>query len=461
MTVAILGAGPGGYTAAIRAAQLGGEVVLIERDEVGGTCLNWGCIPTKAILASAEAYSKAKQLDSFGIDFNGTLSPNMRKIIERKNKIVSTQVKGIRNLLKSWNITLIEGKGSFLSPREMEVSLKDGGKKKIAADAFIIATGSRPANIPSLPFDGNIVLSSTDALTLTVLPKSILIVGAGVIGCEFACMFNDLGADVTIVEILPRALAMEDETISKQLERELKKKKIRLITNINIDKLRVTEKHAHATFSSGEELTVDKVLVSVGRAFNTTDMGLDNTGISLGPRNDIPVNKRLQTDVPHIYAIGDVTGKALLAHVASKQGQVSAENVMGRMDEFDYDVIPAAIFTSPEIASVGLREYQARDQGIEYITGEFQFRTLGKAHAMGSITGQIKVIASRRDDRILGAHIIGPHASDLIHEFAVAKRAGLKIKDISKTIHAHPTLSEGLMEACEDVHNMAIHAPRK
>lgn len=461
MTVAILGAGPGGYTAAIRAAQLGGDVVLIERYEVGGTCLNWGCIPTKAILASAEAYSKAKQLDSFGIDFNGTLSPNMQKIIERKNKIVSTQVKGIRNLLKSWNVTLIEGKGSFLSSKEMKVSLKDGSEKKIAADAFIIATGSRPADIPSLPFDGNRVLSSTDALTLTVLPKSLLIVGAGVIGCEFACMFNDLGTDVTIVELLPRALAMEDETISKQLERELKKKKIRLITNTKIDKLQVTDKHAHATLSSGEELTADKVLVSVGRAFNTTDMGLDNTGISLGPRNDIPVNKRLQTDVPHIYAIGDVTGKALLAHVASKQGQVAAENVMGRMEELDYDVIPAAIFTSPEIASVGLREYQAKDQGIEYTTGEFQFRTLGKAHAMGSITGQIRVIASRRDDRILGAHIIGPHASDLIHEFAVAMRSGLKIKDISKTIHAHPTLSEGLMEACEDVHNMAIHAPRK
>lgn len=461
MTVAILGAGPGGYTAAIRTAQLGGNVVLIERDEVGGTCLNWGCIPTKAILASAEAYSKAKQLDSFGIDLRGSLTPNMLKIMERKNKIVATQVKGIRNLLKSWGITLIEGTGSFLSPGEMSVVLKGGSEKRIEADAFIIATGSRPADIPNLPFDGETVLSSTDALGLSVLPQSLLIVGAGVIGCEFACMFRELGTEVTIVEIMPRALSTEDETISKQLERELKKKKIRLITNINIKNVEIVDNRAHVVLSSGEELSVDKVLVSIGRSFNTNSMGLDKTGISLGPRNDIPVNNRLQTDAPHIYAIGDVTGGALLAHVASKQGQVAAENIMGKKIDLDYNVIPAAIFTSPEIASVGLREHQVQDRGIDYTTGEFQFRALGKAHAMGEITGLIKVVASRHDDRILGAHIIGPHASDLIHEFAVAMRAGLKIKDISGTIHAHPTLSEGLMEACEDVHNVAIHAPRK
>lgn len=461
MTIVIIGAGPGGYTAAIRAAQLGAHVTIIERDEVGGTCLNWGCIPTKTLVASAEVYSKAKQLDSFGIDLQGSFSPNMKRIVERKNKVVSTQVKGIRNLLKSWNIELIEGQGVFLSPGEVKVSLRDGGEKILEADAFIIATGSRPADIPSLPFDGITVLSSTNALDLTEIPSSLLIVGAGVIGCEFACIFSELGASVTIVEVLPRALSTEDEDISRIFEKELKKRKIRLITDTNIENMSISKEGAIVRLSNGEEITVEKVLVSIGRAFNTSNIGLDNTGISIGPRGEISVNNRLQTDVSHIYAIGDITGGVLLAHVASKQGAVAAENIVGRIREINYNVVPAAIFTSPEIASVGLREHQAKERGVDFTIGEFHFRTLGKAHAMGEISGLIKVLAMKHDDSILGAHIIGPHASDLIHEFALAMQAGLRITDVSDTIHAHPTLSEGLMEACEDVHKVAIHVPRK
>lgn len=461
MRVAILGAGPGGYVAALKLAQLGAEVTVIESTEVGGTCLNWGCIPTKTLLASSETYAKTKELESFGIDTAGTISPNMQKIIERKSKVVSTQVKGIRGLFKSWGVTLREGKGAFISSKEIKVSLKDSTEETITADVFIIATGSRPAQIPTFPFDGNNIISSTEALELREIPKSLLIVGAGVIGCEFACIYSDLGSEITIVELLPRAVSTEDEAVSKLLEKELKKKKIKLITEIKVEKVEVRDDGVHTFLSNGKELIAEKVLVSIGRAFNTNGIGLENAGVSTGPRKEIPVNEKLQTNVPHIYAIGDVTGGILLAHVASKQGLIAAENIMGADKKFDYSVVPAAIFTSPEIGSVGLREHQAKEKGLDYTTGEFQFRALGKAHAMGEISGFIKIIAEKKSDKILGAHIIGPHASDLIHEFAVAMHGGLKVKDIAETIHAHPTLSEGLMEAAEDVHHMAIHMPKK
>lgn len=461
MKVAILGAGPGGYVAALKLAQLGAEVTVVESDEVGGTCLNRGCIPTKTILASSEMYAKTKELESFGIDASGSITPNMQKILERKGKVVSTQVKGIRGLFKSWGVVLKEGKGTFISPKEIKVSLKDSTEETITADVFIIATGSRPAQIPTFPFDGKNIISSTEALELREIPKSLLIVGAGVIGCEFACIYSELGSEITIVELLPRAVSTEDEAVSKLLEKELKKKKIKLITEIKVEKVEVRDDGVHTFLSNGKELIAEKVLVSIGRAFNTNGIGLEGAGVSTGPRKEIPVNEKLQTNVPHIYAIGDVTGGILLAHVASKQGLIAAENIMGADKKFDSSVVPAAIFTSPEIGSVGLREHQAKEKGLDYTTGEFQFRALGKAHAMGEISGFIKIIAEKKSDKILGAHIIGPHASDLIHEFAVAMHGGLKVKDIADTIHAHPTLSEGLMEASEDAHDMAIHAPKK
>ncbi|MDO9289531.1 MAG: dihydrolipoyl dehydrogenase, partial [Thermodesulfovibrionales bacterium] len=427
MKVAILGAGPGGYVAALKLAQLGAEVTVIESTEVGGTCLNWGCIPTKTILASSEMYAKTKELESFGIDTAGSISPNMQKILERKNKVVSTQVKGIRGLFKSWGVTLREGKGAFISSKEIKVTLKDSTEETITADVFIIATGSRPAQIPTFPFDGKNIISSTEALELREIPRSLLIVGAGVIGCEFACIYSDLGSEITIVELLPRAVSTEDEAVSKLLEKELKKKKIKLITEIKVEKVEVRDDGVHTFLSNGKELIAEKVLVSIGRAFNTNGIGLENAGVSTGPRKEIPVNEKLQTNVPHIYAIGDVTGGILLAHVASKQGLIAAENIMGADKKFDYSVVPAAIFTSPEIGSVGLREHQAKEKGLDYTTGEFQFRALGKAHAMGEISGFIKIIAEKKSDKILGAHIIGPHASDLIHEFAVAMHGGLKV----------------------------------
>jgi dihydrolipoamide dehydrogenase len=439
----IIGAGPGGYVAAIKAAQLGTEVTVIEDTEVGGTCLNRGCIPTKALLASSEAFSKAKELDKFGIEISSEPVANLEKIMARKDKVVGTQVKGIRGLFKSWGITLIEGRGTLTSERKVEVARKDGSTETLDADKIIIATGSRPAQIPVFPFDGKNILSSDDALQLKEIPKSMIIVGAG------------------MVELLPRAVSTEDMEISDILTKELKKKKIKLITGVGVESVSVVTDGVEATLPEGKKLTAEKMLISIGRALNSDGIGLEAAGVEKGERGEIKVNENMATNVDGIYAIGDVTGGILLAHMASTEGIVAAKNTCGQETKIDYSVVPAAIFTSPEIGSVGLREFEAEDKGIKIKTGHFQFRGLGKAHAMGEISGLIKIVADPDTDNILGAHIIGPHASDIIHEAALAMKAGLKVKDIAETIHAHPTLSEGLMEAAEDVHGTAVHLPKK
>ncbi len=461
MKLVIIGAGPGGYVAAIKAAQMGAEVTVIEDIEVGGTCLNRGCIPTKALLASSEAYAKAKELDKFGIELASPPVPNLEKIMARKDRIVGTQVKGIRGLFKSWGVTLIEGRGTLAGDRKVEATSKDGTKETLGADKIIIATGSRPAQIPTFPFDGEKILSSDDALKLKEIPKSMIIVGAGVIGCEWACIFRELGTEITMVEMLPRAVSTEDMEISDILAKERKKKKIKLLTGVGVESVSVSADGVEASLPEGKKLTAEKMLVSIGRALNTEGIGLEETGVDKGKRGEIAVNEKMMTSADSVYAIGDVTGGILLAHTASTEGIVAAKNACGQDATMDYSTVPAAIFTSPEIASVGLREFEAEEKGIKINTGHFPFRGLGKAHAMGEISGLIKIVAEQGTDRILGAHIIGPHASDIIHEAALAMKAGLSVKDIAETIHAHPTLSEGLMEAAEDVHGSAIHLPKR
>jgi dihydrolipoamide dehydrogenase len=461
MKIAILGAGPGGYVAAIRAAQLGADVTVIEENEVGGTCLIWGCIPTKTLIASAEALHKVKNAASYGLDLDGRATPNIEKIVERKNKVVGVQVKGIRGLFNSWGVTLIEGRGTIISPKKIKVTLKDGSTKEIDTDKIIISTGSRPAQIPVFPFDGKRILSSDHAINPDSIPGSLLIVGAGVIGCEFAFIYKEFGSDVTMVEMMPNAVSTEDAEISQILERELKKNKIKLLTGTSVEKVDVREGGVSVRLSNGKDLEAEKILVSIGRSVNSNDIGLEEIGVNKGQRGEIIVNSRMETNVEGVYAIGDVVGGIMLAHLASKEGIVAVENAMGGNSEMNYNVVPAAIFTSPEIASVGLREKQAEEKGINYRVGRFQFRALGKAHAMGEIAGLFKIIAEEGSDKILGAHIIGPHASDLIHEIALAMEKGLTAKDIAHTIHAHPTLAEGVMETAEDVHDSAIHSPRK
>ena len=457
----IIGAGPGGYVAAIRAAQKGAQVTVVEGAEVGGTCLNWGCIPTKTLIASAEALERTRNAADFGILVSGEVGYNLEKIRERKDKVVSTQVKGIRGLFKSWGVKLIEGRGSMLSPDTVRVVREDGTVTDVKSDKVIIATGSRPAKLPGFPFDGERVITSDEAIQLTSIPKSLLIVGAGVIGSEFAFIYRSFGAEVTMVEMMARAISTEDEEMSALLERELKKAKIKLVTKVKVEKVeKGSDGMMVAKLSNATEVRTERILVSIGRSMNSENLGLESVGVAIGKRGEITVNERMETSVPGIYAIGDVTGNMMLAHVASQQGLVAVANALGADSRMDYSVVPAGIFTMPEIGSVGLREGQAIERGIKYRVGRFQFRGLGKAHAMGEITGMAKIIADEATDKVLGVHICGAHATDLIHEGALAMQLGATAKQLGEMIHAHPTLAEALMEAAEDVHKEAIHIPR-
>jgi dihydrolipoamide dehydrogenase len=458
----IIGAGPGGYVAAIRAAQKGAQVTLVEYAEVGGTCLNWGCIPTKTLVASAEALEHARNAGDFGIEVSGEIGYNLTKVRERKDKVVSTQVKGIRAVLKSWGVGIIEGRGSLLSPDVVRVVQQDGTTMDVKSDKVIIATGSRPAKLPGFSFDGESVITSDDAVLLKRIPDNLLIVGAGVIGCEFAFIYRAFGANVTMVEMMPHAISTEDEEMSELLERELKKAKIKLIANVKVEGVeKGSDGLMTVKLSNGQEARADMILVSIGRSMNSDGLGLDDIGVKRGKRGEIIVDERMETSVPGVFAIGDVTGKIMLAHVASHQGLVAVENVLGGNEMMDYTVVPSCIFTLPEIGSVGMREKTAAEKGIKYRVGRFHYRTLGKAHAMGEITGMIKILADEATDKVVGVHICGAHATDMIHEGALAIKMGTTATQLGNMIHAHPTLTEGIMEAAEDVHKMAIHVPKK
>jgi dihydrolipoamide dehydrogenase len=457
----IIGAGPGGYVAAIRAAQRGAQVTVIEKAEVGGVCLNWGCIPTKTLIASAESMERARNAADFGIEIRGEVGYHLTKIRERKDKVVSTQVKGIKGLFKSWGVNLINGRGLLISPDVVRVVQGDGTTMDVKSDKVIIATGSRPSRLQVFPFDGECVITSDDAVQLKRIPRSLLIVGAGVIGSEFAFIYRTFGSDVTMAEMMPRALSTEDEEMAGIIEREFKKAKIKLLTNVTVVKV---EKRADgmmvATLSGGREITAEMVLVSIGRAMNSEDLGLDDVGVAVGKRGEIVADDKMETTVPGIYAVGDVTGTIMLAHVASHQGLVAVDNALGGNSRMDYAVVPSGIFTMPEIGSVGLREKQAVEKGLTCRIGRFPYRALGKAHAMGEITGMVKIIADEATDKVLGVHICGAHATDMVHEGALAIRMGATSQQLGAMIHAHPTLAEAIMEAAEDVHKMAVHVPK-
>jgi dihydrolipoamide dehydrogenase len=456
----IIGAGPGGYVAAIRAAQQGAQVTLIEGSAVGGTCLNWGCIPTKAILASAESLLQARNASAFGIDVSGDVTYSLDRIRERKNKIVATQVKGIMALLKSWGVYLIPGRGSLISPDVVRVVQEDGTTMDINSDNVIIATGSRPARMPVFPFDGTQVITSDEAVLLKTIPKSLCIVGAGVIGSEFAFIYRAFGAQVTMVEMAGRALSTEDEEISELIERELKKAGIKLLTGVSVQGVsRDSDNMLVSTLSSGQQIRTEMMLVSTGRILNSENLGLEDVGIATGKQGEIMVNEKMETSVPGIFAIGDVTGKILLAHVASSQALAAVDNALGGNTPMDYSAVPAGIFTMPEIGSVGLREKQAAESGIRYTVGRFPFRALGRAHTAGEIAGLVKIIAEEGTDRVLGMHVCGAHAADLIHEGVLAIQARMTVGQLERAIHAHPTFAEAIREAAEDVHGHAIHVP--
>ena len=467
--IVIIGAGPGGYVAAIRAAQLGARVTVVDREALGGVCLNWGCIPSKALLSVVDLGDKAKKAADLGLSFGGPATYDLTRMVARKNKVVTGLVKGIATLFKHWSIDYLEGQARLLDARTVQVALNAGGEQQVSADAIIIATGSSWPNLPLFPIDGKQIISSRDALDLTKRPPSLLIVGAGVEGCEFASLFSGLGTQVVMVELLPRILPLEDEEISTAMDRELRKRGVTIHTGTQITQIQRDDSTVTATLTDNTPLSAEKLLVSVGRGFNSKNIGLEQVGVALGRRGEILVNERLETNVPGIYAIGDVTGKAMLAHVASAQGKVAVENVLGRTHKMNYDVIPAGIFTLPEIGRVGLTEQQARERAqnrgqnpdAAVKVGRFRYAGLGKAQAVGDTVGFYKIISEAESGIILGAHIIGSHAADLIHEIALAMEVGASVQQLAQMIHAHPTLAEGLMEAAEDVDGLAIHLARK
>jgi dihydrolipoamide dehydrogenase len=459
--IVIIGAGTGGYVAAIRAAQLGAQVTLIEAAAVGGLCLNWGCIPSKALLACAELAQKIRKAGEFGITIAGPVTYDLARMVDRKNKIVAGLVKGVRTLLKTWNVEVVEGRGVLVDAKTVRVVKTDGTEATISSDAIILGTGTTAPALPNLPLDGVHVISSREVLDLTAVPESLLIVGAGVEGCEFASLFSALGTKVTLVEMLPRILPGEDEEVSALLAAELKKQGVRILADTRVEKVAVGSQGVTTTLAAGESVTSAKVLVSVGRRFNTTGLGLEAVGVALGRRGEILVNERMETNVPGVYAIGDVVGKAMLAHVASTQGKVAVRNILGHPTVMRYDVVPAGIFTFPEIGRVGLTEQEARQKGMEIKIGRFRPIGLGKAHACGETAGLMKIITEAKTGKIAGVHLVGAHAADLIHEAAVAMQMGATAETLAETIHAHPTLPEGLMEAAEDVEGLAIHLARR
>jgi len=453
--IVVIGAGPGGYVAAIKAAKLGADVTVVEKDKVGGTCLNKGCIPTKALLSSSEVLEVIKEAKSYGIVLEGEARPDINAIIERKDKIVERLNKGIEFLFEKNRVKLIRGKGEIFNNQRVKVVEEDGKEEIIDADAIIIATGSSP-NKSLFPFDGKKVLTSDEILNLKHVPKSIIIVGAGVIGCEFAMFYERIGTEVTVVEMLDRALPTEDFEISKEMEKMLKRKKIKLYTKSKIVEVKLGEEEVEAYLEDGKVLKAEIMLVAIGRKANIEGLGLEEIGVKTeGGR--IIVDQRMQTNIEGIYAIGDVVPGLQLAHVASFEGICAAENIMGKQSIMDYSAIPHAIFTEPEIGAVGLTEEEAVKRGYKVKIGRFYFRGLGKAQASDKLNGFVKIVADEEEDKILGAHIIGPNATDLVHEVAVAMACGIKVSEFSKVVHSHPTFSEAVMEAVHDVHGQSIH----
>lgn len=452
--IIVIGSGPGGYVAAIRAAQLGRKVALVERAEPGGVCLNWGCIPTKALLKSAQVYQYCKNAAHYGVQLDGEPRPDMEAIVARSRTVAETMSKGVQFLLKKNAIDLLAGTGVLKGPGRVAVA-----GTEYEADHIILATGARPREMPFLPVDGEHVLSSKQALTLKRIPESIVVVGSGAIGCEFAWLYAALGSKVTVVEYLDRMLPLEDEEVSKAMERAFRKLRATVLTSTTVKGVEIEEgrcKVAVEGKKGAQTLDAEIVLSAVGIAANIENIGLEACGVKT-ERGKIVVDEYFRTNVAGIYAIGDIIPTPALAHVASAEAICCVEAICGlNPDPVDYTTIPSCIFTSPEVASVGLTEQQAREQGIEVKVGRFPFTASGRATAAGDRDGFVKLIFDA-EERLIGAHLIGANVTEMLAEPTLAKRLGVTAHQIARTIHAHPTLNEGLMEAAEAALGAAIH----
>ncbi|HHT26982.1 MAG TPA: dihydrolipoyl dehydrogenase [Firmicutes bacterium] len=456
--VAVVGAGPGGYVAAIRAAQLGARVCLIERDKIGGTCLNRGCIPTKALVASVEKYLAVKQAAEYGI-IVGDVQIDFPAMISRTKGVVDRLVQGIEYLMRKRKITCIQGRAAFNDPHTLSVQAA-GQTTIVTADKFILAPGSKPMVFPAFAYDGSRVVTSDELLHLDKLPRSMVIIGGGVIGCEYASIFQSLGTQVTVVEALPTILPQMDKELVRQLASYLKRQGIKLLTGVKVSEVVKDDMQVTVQMENGKSVSGDIVLVAVGRRANTTGLNLEKAGLSVNEKAEIIVDDRMQTAVPHIYAVGDACSSPWkLAHVASYQGIVAAHQCLGDAQEvMDYSAVPAVVFTTPEVAAVGVTVESAAEAGMEIVSAKFSFMASGKAVAAGHTAGFVKIIARKDNQQIVGAHIIGDQASNLIAELALAVRNQLTVNHLTRTIHAHPTLAEAVLEAAEGINNQTIHA---
>jgi dihydrolipoamide dehydrogenase len=457
--IAVVGGGPGGYTAAIRAAQLGLKTVVVEKEKLGGVCLNWGCIPTKALLKSAEFIVQAKRAADFGVIL-GQVNVDFPKIISRSRDVSAKVVKGVEYLMKKNAIEVIQGTAQLLGKGIIEITRQGSPQTQISAKHIILATGARPRSLPSVQFDGQQIISSTEAMTLQKLPVSMAIIGAGAIGVEFAYFYNALGTKVTLIEMMPTILPVEDREITKSLTSSLQKSGITILTEARVEKVVKGQKImlTVSTKDGSKDLQADIALMAVGVQGNTENLGLEALGVKTD-RGFIVVEKpSYKTSVENIYAIGDVNGPPWLAHVASAEGITCVESIAGKNPPaIDYDTIPGCTYCQPQVASVGLTEEKAHERGYELKIGKFPFRPLGKAMAIGESEGMVKLIFDAKYGELLGAHILGSEATELIAELVLAKTLESTGHEIIKTIHAHPTLGEAVMEAAGVAYGEAIN----
>lgn len=452
--IIVIGSGPGGYVAAIRASQLGKRVAIVERAELGGVCLNWGCIPTKALLKSAQVFTYCKNAAHYGVTIEGEVRPDFEKIVGRSRTVAETMSKGVAFLLKKNNIDLLNGFGRLAGEGRVEV---DGTIYE--ADAIILATGARPRQMPFMPIDGEHIISSKEALTLSHLPESMIVVGSGAIGSEFACLYSSLGVKVTVVEYMPQMMPLEDEEVAKAMERAFRKMRATVMTSTTVKEVRVVDGICEVDIEGKkglQTLQAEVVLSAVGVKSNIENIGLEQMGISV-ERDKVVVDEHYQTSTKGVYAIGDIIATPALAHVASAEAIHCVEHICGLEPEaVDYSTIPSCVFTSPEVASVGMTEQQARDKGIEYKVGRFPFTASGKATAAGDRDGFVKLIFDEQE-RLIGAHMVGASVTEMLGEPTLAKRLGATAHMIAKTIHSHPTMHEAMMEAAEAAMGAAIH----
>ncbi|KEI80957.1 dihydrolipoyl dehydrogenase [Clostridium botulinum] len=463
MKLVVIGGGPGGYVAAIRGAQLGAEVTLIEKEKLGGTCLNIGCIPTKVLLHSSELLNEIKEARTLGIEVNNEVKINWTQLQNRKNTVVNTLVSGVSSLLEHNKVKVINGTAAFEGKSSIKVTKDQGESENIQFDNVIISSGSVPFIPPIEGRELEGVIDSTGALSLDSIPKSMVIIGGGVIGIEFANIFNSLGCKVTVIEMLPYILPPVDREISEILKEKLKKDGIDIYNNCKVTKIENNNENLNVSFEEDNDklnIEAQKVLITVGRRANISNLNLESTGVYI-EKGCIWVNDNMETNIKGIYAIGDCTGKNMLAHVASDQGIIAVENIMGKNKKMDYKTVPACVYTKPELASVGLTEEQAKQKGVDYKVGKFPLIYNGKSLIMNDTEGFIKIIADKKYEEILGVHILGPRATDLITEAALALRLEATLEEIITTVHAHPTIGEAMKEAALAVNKEAIHMVNK